>query len=715
VAVLVGIATLGTALAISGLWRKLRPIQEKNQTHETLSKLFNSILNTGEERINKENFIGSPPLGSPNPLDLVVDSFDSPEKEPFDEQCPQTDFPLRLPINRFNFPEKEPFDDACPEPHFSLSNIGEETPSRDALQQFSDEDLITFRAALSKVKAGEVILFELDDHSKFVVWYNEAFSAINIQEENYYRDGHQIDKLGIIIDDRGKITSLRINNVAKDSNRVPDAFLPQVQESFKAALRHSSHYRTRLTHHSDYAPIVITIVRRGIKEIPAFHLQKFSQVIQEAKGRQDDSKIYDDPKIYVEFLKDDLSLDIGVDQGGLSLDYLDELFDGIINSPILSFQSMESSLLVLPRTKESYQHLQPLPKLNKQEQTLYEDIGKVMMYCCQSQVVPEEWGSYHMGRHFDEALFKGVLCLTAQEIDTPFENLAVPTLLRMCEALLSADKGREDMDYLMRRIIWVETFHLLDDETVLEVARELIYADCLPIDLTLNNKGEEPDMEKIQSSKTHFLTCLTDSVFYQEGSHGQLGIQLAPLHAIAKGMKALCRRSDELITDELSWNNFMTYRSFQEVSDKIQGSLDRKTIANQMTLDLGLVDQIHKVNQNSSYWLNAQDAKGEIEKKMGWLQEWIRDEKEGATQDELKRLLKFLTASSSFPKGREIVVKAQCERPFSPVPIVHTCSFEIELAPEPSSYGKHHDHTKEEFITSLKEIALTHPSAYSMM
>src|SRR2546422_320807 len=49
VTILTGITTLGIAQGASALWRKLRHIEEKNETHEIISNQFKKIISKKEK------------------------------------------------------------------------------------------------------------------------------------------------------------------------------------------------------------------------------------------------------------------------------------------------------------------------------------------------------------------------------------------------------------------------------------------------------------------------------------------------------------------------------------------------------------------------------------------------------------------------------------------------------------------------------------------
>src|SRR5205085_7629363 len=99
----------------------------------------------------------------------------------------------------------------------------------------------------------------------------------------------------------------------------------------------------------------------------------------------------------------------------------------LLQSSKLNFQSQDGSSLVLPHTKKKTEIFQSLPCLNDEEKSLYQDMGKVMMYCKHTLVMIGK--EYLTGCRFSDALFSAILCLTAEEIDTPFERLSLETQL----------------------------------------------------------------------------------------------------------------------------------------------------------------------------------------------------------------------------------------------------------------------------------------------
>lgn len=616
-----GITTLGSAHLACACWRKIRHIQVKNETQEKIAHFFKKIF-------GKENHANHA-ISTLNETHLATEALLAPEPLPV------------IP------------------------------------PQFSTSDLLTFRAALQKASiislhwGGEYYMISFTDP------LNKEGSSINIQNFPNYLKAKQEGKIGIAIN-QGRIASIWVNGASINSLTIPDASVPLLKACFNRALEVSSAYGVQFPPVLDnsVASLQIRVIRRGIKEIPEYHLEKFSHLIDEGVKQQKD------PKICVVFMNNDLTISDGGDAGGLSRDYLDDLFDGLTKKGYLSFKSTADGYL-MPKTKKAYEK-GDLPPLEAEELAQYQQMGQVMMYCYNSQPIAGHWAkTYAIGRHFNNALFTGALSLTAEEIDTPFKELPLQTKLNMITALA---KGDENYGVYKERIDLLSKGDL-NQEDLKKAAEIAGYLDLLPD--YLKNKDDMPDMDKINShadNKKLVFQALAESLFKYYGE------ELAPLHAIAQGMKSMCGSNK-------TWNESFKTLSIHEVSNKIQGSIDRQEIFDSIELDSDL----------------SGPKKAEVMKKMNWLKDWLKDE---ASEEELRKTLKFFTASSSLPKGKKISVKAQFPQddlPIIPVPRTHTCSFEVELAPHPSGdLEGYHDHTKEEFIRCIKELALTDPGAYSM-
>jgi hypothetical protein len=237
---------------------------------------------------------------------------------------------------------------------------------------------------------------------------------------------------------------------------------------------------------------------------------------------------------------------------------------------------------------------------------------------------------------------------------------------------------------------WITNFDSLSDDELKKIAEDMQLIVFLP-DEFIKTDGT-PDEDKIQSKRELFKEYLISYLFSAEG-YGQvgfqLGVQLAPIHAIAQGMYSICDISEP---DRYECWNTSNYKNFDT---KVQGSLDRNVISQKI---------VNKVSRYQPYY-------AEVNKKIGWLKRWIVNE---ATDEELRNFLKFATGSSSLPTGPRIKIREQLFS-YLPCPRAHTCFHQIDISPEPCSYANaFNDHNYENFIDCLKKLALVNPGDYQM-
>jgi hypothetical protein len=358
-----------------------------------------------------------------------------------------------------------------------------------------------------------------------------------------------------------------------------------------------------------------------------------------------------------------------------------------MNSNAIALLPHESQLR-LPKTKADYDAAQSdeLPKTNKDEIVIYEQLGLLMMYCYDSSMQPQKnWVKVcSTGRHFYDTLFKAALCLTGKEIDTPFSNLTLMTKLKMFNALVN---GVKDWDFKASN----KLIGYLNEPSLTKAEQDEA------IDYLEGVTAE--DLSQLRNNEA----TLRQELLAQLAGVSEAGA-LAPIHAIAKGLRSLHNRSPD------HWNsNFHAHNiKYVEFSARIQGSIKRQDVANSFVID--------GVPQGTSHYL-------EINKKVTFLKEWICDTTpQGATEEEIANLLKFCTGSSGLPVGRSIKVRRQVKfgnQSYSPCPKVHTCSLVAEFSPEPVQFGpggvipcQEKDNTREAFIAVLRKWALSDPNSY---
>jgi len=558
-----------------------------------------------------------------------------------------------------------------------------------AAPQFLHADLVTFRraletATLEKILIHETILIQpnttFPEHAHlppdekdevedgitkrcYRIWYKPEYHSINIQDSRNWYDQFQSNKLGIVINPQGIIQSIWLNGVTTDSNRIPEELIPFMQTAFRKALEISSTYKMA-------SQLEIKIIRRGLQEVPLYHLQQFTLKIKENSS----------PNLRVSFLGDAIVEGQGIDAGGLSRDYLNDLMTHSIRFSPQSFQKLESSSLLAPRTQKNYEDNQPLPALTEKESKYFQQIGNVLMFAYKKN---SEGRMIPVGRHFDDAIFKAILSLNENEIDASFNELQPGVHYRLAKALAEG--------YELGHIRDMAEILLKANPTVADIEQAVIFINAttpanLPPDIS-NDDRDELELDKIKEAPHQWpvvLTLLEGVLFSFSTSKGTLGTQIAPLHAIAKGMLEISRKVGQ------SWNQ-LTTKTPQELSTKIQGCFDRNKIINEMTRP-----QVYPHGTSQSH-MNV------FIMKVVWLNKWLSNlNNTGATDEEFRDFIKWVTGSSSLPEGEHIKISMQ-HGPYEVIPKIHSCFSQIELSPVSTSGDlPYKDDTEENFIKMIQ-------------
>lgn len=663
----------------------------------------------------------------------------------------------------------------------------------------SPANLVTFRTALMRCNelTGRDVQDITIDGTRYFIWkrivevpktgmskvlfWKKApiLEIINIQDAHNYNKSNQDGKIGIIITPTGEISSIHVNNLP--ANEVPPDKLPLFQAGYSKALEISSRYETipgsdQLAE-GNTCIVRIQAIKRGLLEVPLFHLSNLTGALTKLIYRGD-------PTTMVSYLRNDLTTDDGIDVGGLSRDYIDDLFRGILTNGGLDFRIMPSSGLKIPETSRTADHLIPTPTLTKEEKKVYADMGMVMMYCYNHDRNAFEPNPITIGRHFDEALFNAVKCLSARDLNTPFQNLNDETKLNMCRALVNARTVRDnpiELTPIKRTLDFIQFYNLTDPKqnsrnTIEALAGGMMQLPSFPkkffmVDADnnriLNNMGNpQLDWDSINNNldefnnfliqtiggdmlvtaealeipvpeqfgsiddytanidyiKTHpdeFKAFLSQFVYIgnDSGGLGVLGSKLAPIHAIAQGMKLFStigngdpdNSNENRFWDQMFHSTNADFRndpnpSYVRFSDKIQGVINRQAIANAIVIGEG-------IEGNPEF-------RAEINKKVGWLREWINAEPPaGATDEEVRNLLKFFTGASNLPINRQINVTIQfpnLQGNYSPIPIAHTCFFSAEFSPVGCGSESNNDRTKDAFIRMIREHVLPAANTFQL-
>jgi len=388
-------------------------------------------------------------------------------------------------------------------------------------------------------------------------------------------------------------------------------------------------------------PIVLQVVKSEIKQLPVEHLDTLTPAIM---GH---AATHSAPGLRVTFLGQP-----GVDDGGLSKDYLDDLFQGLIQCERLCFQTVESSSLAVPLAQPESVDMK----------NVYQQMGMVIMWCTPTM---------HIGSHLDPSVFFVAFNLTAEEIDNSFEVLSFERRLELYRHLLTAqnDHTHDELFTLLENTSWKE-------EEIQAAATRACYTNCLPVDLMLSDVPNMPIIRESVDNQNRVREGLIEfaQVF--------LNPQLRGIHALAGGMHSIC-----ILRDSEMWVEYDPL----EFSARLQGSLDKNKIA----------DRIRYGGDND-----------EILTKMGWLKEWIRED---ASDLEVRQVVKYITGSTGLGETEYIQVISQDRSSAVPFPKAHSCDNQLELAPVPSSYETENDYSKVNFIKCFKLVALGEAANYTIV
>ncbi|MCB1106780.1 MAG: hypothetical protein KDK76_01630 [Chlamydiia bacterium] len=377
----------------------------------------------------------------------------------------------------------------------------------------------------------------------------------------------------------------------------------------------------------------------------------------------EDSALY--PQFSVGFIRvegGEMKDEIGADGGGVTREYFDELMKEFI-----SHKTEGNAFFVLD--DKNKRALPQDPQIGLGEKKLFigaafEGLGKVFAFVYNRPIQPYElttlWSSLlrdrnsnlYIGDHFQPVLFNAILSLTAEEIDTPFQNLSKEAQMKMARALLVEG---DDNGQLLKVVDW-----LSKSEYTAEEMQEI------------ENYKQDVDADTLEEA-------------FKETS---ISKALWPIHTIARGMKELCVPPN--VDQEINayWDNHVRNIPYINMSDKIQGKLDRNALDNAIILGQ-VADPVQREF---------------IETRFNWLKEWIRDE---ATEEELKQFLKTQTGVTSCPpEGVKITVlpkMTMIEGPvMDPFPKFQTCEYILFLPTGLAGDGDYHNFEKEDFLKCLK-------------
>lgn len=521
------------------------------------------------------------------------------------------------------------------------------------------QDWILFQSSLSQkslkqIDLGSLGIFSarLDEQKKNLIIITKQ-SAIN-QLPALASDDFLME---IQLDVGGNFSSFEVNK----KQLLPLEFIPKQYFSilngcFKKALEETNTYMT-----DSYR---IFVARRSLSKIPEAHLL---QLYNRLKYTHDNRK---SEYICFKFQSDNLENESGIDSGGLSRQYFEEVFKNLLYTRKLNFFKCRTEL-VMPESKLS-------SGLNSQEKDIYFALGYIMGYLYLSN-------DKNTGIYFDDAFFRAILACESNEIDQPFKSLSLESKLRMAEAIIQSRQENVGNDPIHHLFLCTKLLREQINKQASPEAKEqlksvlenagVMYLENMP-DRFVDHDKEKLQFEAINEQKEEFLQALYHEIFnHADVGYGKIQRQIEPIHRTAQGMKAIFSHS-------LNWSSIQQ-NGHEDLAEKIQGSRDRQKIVDCIVYDQNELDPI-KI-------------------KVQWLKEWILDP--NTTHKQVGLFLKFVTGVTTLTKES---IKIEKHYKNSPLPAADTCSCKLKLSAQFSemstSEGVYTDETKEGFIKVLTDM-----------
>ena len=532
----------------------------------------------------------------------------------------------------------------------------EETPREEIknLVKFRKEDIVTLVATLApspqdleKLPIRDIPNSPPDDTNYTTsmygigkdfligIWdeqHNHVFE-IKVNDEgtvlDQYMDGQPIDELG--------------EQVKKDFSDI-----------FVRVLKSSTNYKFK------YVSIHVNTIMRSPKQLPFYHLEQMEQTLKTA------SQIEIHPSLQITYKLDDLKEVSGLDAGGLSRQFLDDLFQGIAEKTDFRGNVNPYSLFT------------PL-QLSGNEAT-YRQIEEIFMWRhlssqSQGEIGPSD-SSLVIGQHFNPGLFAAALSLSDTQLNEhPLSETAKSTMKRSLLEAAASEPGTvwNTIKNAKELKNFIENF-TESNESIIALNDIINYTSCdletaERIPGTINNsKSVLKILRKKPNQRTdgdnELLKTLIGQVdsFVKQGGLDQLiddqlsvkKIDFEAIHQIALGMREYCLMNEK----RPQWSKIQKTPPLN-FSTSIQGSIDREKIARTMEYD------------EKDPWLSER-AK--------FLQEWLLDPT--TTDDDVRGFLKWVTGATSISEKRLKITRAEGVR--ATIPAVHTCGNTLDICETPA-------------------------------
>lgn len=208
------------------------------------------------------------------------------------------------------------------------------------------------------------------------------------------------------------------------------------------------------------------------------------------------------------------------DEGGLSRQFVKELFSEL--SRKMQFQKSENELYKPKLQEDNQGNFQPLSEGAKRT---YQEWGQLMMFCLNAD---EE---YPIGMLLDQGLFTGIIKMKNVDLQRDFDSLNIndPAVFDTLFSIYQDIHRYNESDVRMVKLL--ESYSALTDRTSDDLLTEVysLVEDQQDIKkLNINNK-----VDNIKKNLPQIKTAIRQYI-----SENYLRPNLAPLHAIARGMQS---------------------------------------------------------------------------------------------------------------------------------------------------------------------------------
>lgn len=539
-----------------------------------------------------------------------------------------------------------------------------------------------------------------------VAWYSEKQDAVMLRTTTKLelQESTKTIEMKYVQGEDG--TKISINGKIVDE--VPDKYqetLVAAQDAIMSSIDKKSH-ADKVGHSIGvFNEVVVSnnVVIQDVKDRP-------DTVLRRLKTKLDKASTFGASRpalnLVVRFFDGNLEKEKGVDAGGLTRQFIGDLFGNLVgNSKDLKFE--KEGGLSQPVSKSG------TAVLSDEEVELYQGMGQLFM-CCHNE---SAFANCVTGVIFDKNLFSVALMFSSDELDKGFDEVPILKKLELVEELLNGPLPKEIQGSIgLLEKIGNEGYESLTNKELEEIFVAIGGFDeewgesCFDDDTyAYKHDGMRANQDEMMEGLTQKISDYTDS-------------HLAPIHAVAQGMysisevgsqpkysaasvrervlavgknamtmigvrKPLNEEGTRAIQKQY-WDETVTKLDVAEFSKKVQGSIDREEIASKIKF------------KTTAGLLPAQ--KRVLDQKRKWLQELVENKDgKGFDDDELKQFLQFTTGASSFD-GSKINLYKTLGTP-SPLPQAVTCYHMLLLCPKttPKEGEKLADDSIEEFKKSL--------------